>query len=329
MRLIVIFLISFVVMALLKPTVFLAPKHLSTMMFLFPEYGILALGMMLAMISGGIDLSIVATANFSGIIAIRFLQMVFPAEAGGAVAGLLLLAAVVVAVAVGAACGLFVGALVGGLGIPPMLASLGGADLIMGLSLIITQGSSVKGIPPVVSAVGTKVLFGFLPVTVLVFAVCAIIVGYLVGKTPYGMRLRMMGSNAVAARFTGIDTKKITMQTYMLSGMLSAVAGLLLISRANSAKADYGASYIMQALIIVVLGGTNPNGGFGSVKGVTVAILILQVLSSGLNMFSQISNFYRNIIWGVVLIGVMAYNHISENRIRSKALRSKAEIKKD
>ena len=81
----------------------------------------------------------------------------------------------------------------------------------------------------------------------------------------------------------------------------------------------------MQAIIICVLGGTNPNGGFGKVSGVTVAILILQVLSSGFNMFPQISNFYRNIIWGAVLILVMIYNHVSEDlRVKKMARQAAA-----
>lgn len=318
-RLLVIFTISFATMALLQPNIFLTKKYIVSMAFLFPEYGILALAMMLAMISGGIDLSVVATANFSGIIAVQFLIRFCPMDAAGLTAVLFLIAAVVIAISVGALCGLLIGLFIGKLGIPPMVATLGGADLIMGASLIITKGSSVNGIPGFLSAVGTKILFGFLPVTVLVFAVCALVISFLMQRTPFGLKLRMMGSNPVAARFSGLDNEKIIFKTYMLGGMLSAVAGLLLISRANSGRADYGASYVMQVIIICVLGGVNPNGGFGKVGGLTVAILILQVLSSGFNMFPNMSNFYRSIIWGAVLILVVIYNHISGN-LRTKQL---------
>jgi len=322
-RLLLIFVVSFAVMAILQPNIFLTKRYMVSMAFLFPEYGILALAMMLAMISGGIDLSVVATANFSAIIAAKFLIRFCPTDAAGLTAALFLIAAIVIAVAIGALCGLLMGLFIGKLGIPPMLATLGGADLIMGASLIITKGSSVSGLPNFVSAVGTKILFGFLPVTVLVYAACAIAIGYLLQKTPYGLKLRMMGSNPVASRFSGLDNDRITFRTYMLSGMLSAVSGMLLISRANSGRADYGASYVMQVIIICVLGGINPNGGFGTVGGVTIAILILQVLSSGFNMFPNISNFYRSIIWGAVLILVVIYNHISGN-YRTKKLEREA-----
>ncbi len=312
-RLLVIFVISFAAMSLLQPGIFLTKKYMVSMAFLFPEYGILALAMMLAMMSGGIDLSVVATANFSGIVALQFLIRFCPTDASGIQAALFLIVAMVIAVAVGALCGLLIGYFVGKLGIPPMVATLGGADLIMGASLIITKGSSVNGLPNFVSAVGTKILFGFLPVTVLVFAVCAIAISYLLQRTSYGLKLRMMGSNPTAAKFSGIDNDRIILKTYMISGMLSAMSGLLLISRANSGRADYGVSYVMQVIIICVLGGVNPNGGFGKVSGLVVAILILQVLSSGFNMFPDLSNFYRSIIWGLVLVLVVIYNYISVN----------------
>lgn len=326
-RLLVIFAISFIAMAILQPNIFLTKRYMVSMASLFPEYGLLALAMMLAMISGGIDLSVIATANFSGIISILFLKKFYPADASVMLTILFLIMAILIALIVGACCGALIAFLISKIGIPAMLATLGGADLIMGASMIITKGSSVKGVPPFVSQIGTKVLFGYIPVSVLVFTLCALLVGYILSRTSFGIKLRMMGSNPVASKFAGIDNTKIIFKTYMLGGMLSSVAGLLLISRANSARADYGLSYIMQAIIICVLGGTNPNGGFGKVRGVVIAIFILQVLSSGFNMFPQISNFYRSIIWGAVLILVMIYNHISEKGYIKKMARNAEKIK--
>lgn len=313
LRLAVIFAASFIAMAVLNPKIFLSGNYIQSMAFLFPEYGVLALAMMLAMMSGGIDLSIIATANFSGILGVLFLIRFCPENASGSVAALFLIVTVLICVFVGACCGAFIGMLIGRVGIPPILATLGGADLIMGASLVLTKGSAVKGIPSILSRTGNHMLFGVVPVTVLVYITLAVAVWFLIKKKPYGVKLSMMGSNPVAARYSGINNKTVLLQTYMLSGMLSALSGLLLISRTNSARADYGSSYLMQAIIIAVLGGTNPNGGFGTVGGVTIAVLILQVLSSGFNMFPQISNFYRSIIWGAVLLATMCYNHISEN----------------
>ena len=310
-RLMIIFAISFLTMSLLAPNIFFTQRYLVSIASLFPEYGILAFAMMLAMVSGGIDLSVVATANFSGILAIKFLIQFYPAGASVLVTVLFVAAVVLIAVTIGALCGMFISFLIARVGIPPMLATLGGGDLIMGASLIITRGSSVNGIPSFFAEVGTKVLFGFLPVTLLIFAACALFVSHALSRTTFGAKLKMMGSNPTASRFSGINNKRVIFQAYTLGGMLSAISGLLMICRANSGRADYGKSYVMQAIIICVLGGTNPNGGFGKVGSVVIAILILQVLSSGFNMFPQVSNFYRSIIWGAVLILAMIYNHIS------------------
>lgn len=256
-------------------------------------------------------LSVVSTANFSGIVCCMVLVRAMPMDAAPGLAAVLLAAAVLAAVITGALCGLLNGFLIAKLGIPPILATLGGFDLIMGIALAFTKGSSISGLPPILSSVGTHHLFGVLPVTLIVFVLCAMVVAWRLEKTTYGYKLYMVGSNAKASRFAGVNNDRIILQTYMLSGMLASMAGVLMCARFNSARAGVGTSYTMQAILICVLGGTDPKGGFGTVRGVTIAILILQVLSSGFNMFPFLSNFYRDLIWGVVLILVMAYNHVS------------------
>lgn len=127
-----------------------------------------------------------------------------------------------------------------------------------------------------------------------------------------------MGTNAKCAMFAGIKNKEIIIRTYMLSGLISGCAGLLSLARINSAKADFGTSYTMQCILIAVLGGINPNGGFGSIPGVAIAVLILQMLSSYLNTFPDVSNYYRDSIWGLALIGVLIINFMIEKRKTAK-----------
>lgn len=313
-RLLIILAAVIVLFSILQPEVFLTRDYIVSMLYLFPEFGILALGMMLCMISGGIDLSVVSTANLSGIVCCSILVRMVPENAAPGFAVAMLLVSILAAVLVGVCGGLLNGVLISKLGIPPILATLGGSDLIMGIALAFTKGSSISGLPPILSNVGTHHIFGVLPVTLVVFVICALIVAWRLEKTTYGYKLFMVGSNAKASRYAGVDNDKIIIQTYVTSGILSAVAGVLMCARFNSARAGVGVSYTMQAILISVLGGTDPNGGFGTVRGVTVAILILQVLSSGFNMFPFLSNFYRDLIWGVVLILVMAYNHVSNLR---------------
>ncbi|MDD4569364.1 MAG: ABC transporter permease, partial [Tepidanaerobacteraceae bacterium] len=317
-RLSFILLISFLGIAMLQPHIFLTKDYLVSVLYLFPEFGILALGMMLCMISGGIDLSVVATANFSGILSCIFLMRTIPEGTSTAYSAVMLLCAIILSLLIGLACGALSATLIAKIGIPPMLATLGSSDLIMGAAIALTKGSSISNIPPILSTVGTHTLFGIFPVTLLVFILCAVMVAILMNKKTYGYKLYMMGSNATASEFSGVDNVKVIFKTYMTSGLLASISGLLMCARFNSARADFGSSYTMQAILICVLGGVNPNGGFGTVTGVTLAILILQILSSGFNIFPGISNFYRDLIWGMVLLIVMAYNYISNNRSNRK-----------
>ena len=144
--------------------------------------------------------------------------------------------------------------------------------------------------------------------THLVFILMIVVLSFIMGKTKFGKRVHLVGTNEKASNFAGINNVSVLIRAYMLSGIVSAVAGLLSLSRINSAKADFGSSYTMQTILISVLGGINPDGGFGSIPGVAIAVLILQMLSSYLNMFPSISNYYRDLIWGVALIAVLIMN---------------------
>lgn len=317
-RLLIILAIVLLTFSILKPDIFLSKDYLISMLYLFPEFGILALGMMLCMISGGIDLSVVAVANFSSIICCMLLVHTVGPEGSGVSAVAMLAVAILVSLAVGALSGLLNGFLIAKLGIPPILATLGGSDLIMGLAVALTKGSSISGLPPILSQAGTHYIFGLIPVPLVVFVICATIVAWQLEKTTFGYKLYMLGSNSKATRYSGVNNDRVLMRAYMTSGILAAMSGILMCARFNSARADVGTSYTMQAILICVLGGISPNGGFGTVRGAVVSVLILQVLSSGFNMFPFLSNFYRDLIWGAVLILVMAINYISNQRREKK-----------
>ncbi len=108
------------------------------------------------------------------------------------------------------------------------------------------------------------------------------------------------------------------MKTYMMTGFLAGVAGIVMLTRTNSAKADYGASYILQSVLIAVLGGVDPSGGFGTIAGIVIAILSLQFLSSGFNML-RFSNFAKEFTWGIFLLFVMVFNYLMNQRAKRKA----------
>ncbi len=292
----------FALMAALSPDRFLSPQNLTSMAFQFPEFAILALAMTIAMLTGGIDLSVVGVSNLSAVIAATVLVRLTGEGSG---AGALILASLL-ALGVGALAGLFNGVLVAKLGLPPILATLGSGLIFTGLAIALTGGSAVMGFPPAAAWLGNGLVLG-IPVPLILFALLAAGLAFVLNRTAFGIALRMYGANPLAARFAAVDVDRTLIRVYAASGMLASVAGMVVMSRANSAKADYGSSYLLLAVLIAVLGGVNPYGGYGRVIGVVLAVLSMQFLSSGLNML-QVSNFARELIWGLLLIGVMLLN---------------------
>lgn len=321
-RLSIIMILVFMFMAFLKPGLFLSMENFSSMSFQFPEFGLLAIAMMLAMLSGGIELSIVGIANLSGILAALVMIRCIPKEAAPGSAMPMVVVAIVVAIVAGVLCGLINGLMVTKIGIPPILATLGSMQLFTGIAIVITKGTAVYGFPDQFNYIGNGTLW-VIPIPLLIFAAIAVIFYIMLKKSSYGLKLYMMGTNPKASGFSGINNDLLLIRTYIYSGILAALAGLVIIARTNSAKADYGTSYTLQAILVAVLGGVNPNGGFGKVTGIILAILTLQFLSSGFNMM-HISNFFKDFIWGAVLLLVMVINYLSNNeRNKSKAQKGK------
>lgn len=301
----VIAVMIFAVMGILAPRSFMGVANLQGMCIQFPEFGILALGMMLAMISGGIDLSLVGIANFAGIIcAVVVLKM------DGS--GMGILVGVLCAVLVGMACGSLNGFLVGYLRIPPMLVTLCGLQLYTGLGLAVTKGPALTGLPESFSLIANGVVSG-IPIALIVFVAVVMAVSFLLRSTVYGQQVSYMGTNEVASRYSGINNLKITMITYLTSGVLGAIGGVLMTSHYNSAKADYGSSYTLLTLLISVLGGTDPDGGRGKVSGVVLAIIVLQLISSAFNIM-RINSFMKTFIWGLLLLAIMLVTKLPDNK---------------
>ena len=306
LRLLAIFVIILAVSGITKGTSFLNVGNLQSMAKTLTEYGLMAVGCGITMISGGIDLSTVYIANLCGILAGLTMN-----ESSSSI-----VLAIIVALVVGALCGIFNGFLVSVLKIPAMLATLGTYQLYMGIAVVASKGSTVSGVTSF-SSFAYMTVAG-IPMPFIVFVLMIVVISFIMGKTKFGKRVHLVGTNEKASKFAGINTVSVLIRTYMLSGIVSAVAGLLSLSRINSAKADFSSSYTMQTILISVLGGINPDGGFGSIPGVAIAVLILQMLSSYLNMFPNISNYYRDLIWGVALIAVLIMNFTIEKRRMAK-----------
>ncbi|MFP5481206.1 MAG: ABC transporter permease [Alphaproteobacteria bacterium] len=301
-RLAVIAVAVFVLMAALSPDRFLSLQNLTSMAFQFPEFAILALAMTLTMLTGGIDLSVVGVANLSAIVAALIMTRLTGSSDGTVV----FLVALCAALAVGMAAGLFNGLLVAKLGLPAILATLGSGLIFTGFAVALTGGSAVMGLPAAAAWIGNSTILG-IPTPLILFALLAVGLSLVLTRTAFGVKVRMFGANPLAARFAAVNIDAMLIKVYVASGGLAAMAGMVVMSRANSAKADYGSSYLLLAVLIAILGGVNPYGGYGKIIGVVLAVLSMQFLSSGLNMVG-VSNFARELIWGSLLIFVMIVN---------------------
>ncbi|MEM1130130.1 MAG: ABC transporter permease [Pseudomonadota bacterium] len=315
-RLAIIAIVVFILMSALSPERFLSPQNLTSMAFQFPEFAILALAMTITMMTGGIDLSVVGVSNLSAVVAATILTTFAGVDTVGAAAAMWLTFAILASLAIGAAAGLFNGILVSRFGLPPILATLGSGLVFTGLAVAMTGGSAVMGFPDIVEVIGNTTIL-FIPVPLIIFALLAFGLHVLLTRTGFGLRVTMYGANPLAALFAAIDIDRMLLRVYVIAGLFSSVAGLVIMSRANSAKADYGSSYLLLAVLIAVLGGVNPYGGYGRVVGVVLAVLSMQFLSSGLNML-QVSNFARELIWGALLLLVMVINVTNWSGLRAR-----------
>ncbi|NMC25394.1 MAG: ABC transporter permease, partial [Serratia sp.] len=218
-----------------------------------PILGMLALGMGITMLTGGINLSVIAGANACSL-AMAAIMVAHPGQPE--YFALALLAGLAVAVVIG----VLNGALIAYIGVSPILATLGTMTLIAGLNILLTNGAVISGFPPAIQYLSNGSVLG-IPVALLLFLLVALLLWVLLEHTTLGRSLYLMGSNEQATRFSGVNTHKVTIAVYVLSALLGWGAALLMMSKFNSAKAGYGDSYLLVTILASVLGGINPDGG--------------------------------------------------------------------
>ncbi len=305
MQLIMMTVLIFLIMTALSPDKFLRYYNFESITYLFPELGLLSIAMMVAMLTGGIDLSVVGIANLSGILS-GVLFHYLTRDLGMEESSLMVLVGVCLSLCVGLTAGMLNGFLITKFNITPILATLGTGQVFVGLALVLTGGPAIVGFPEAWAFLGNGKILG-IAVPFLLFLMVACAVAFLLTRTTIGVNLMLIGSNPRAAVFAGLKKSRMIFYSYMLSGVLASMAGIILSGRTNAAKSDYGTSYLLQAVLIAVLGGTNPAGGKGSVAGVSIAVVALMLLSSGFQIL-RFSNHLIDFIWGAFLLLVIAIN---------------------
>ncbi|AJQ26271.1 ABC transporter permease [Pelosinus fermentans] len=287
-----------IIMSLLSPS-FLTIDNLLSVTQQMSEFGILALGVTVIIITSGIDLSVGSIAGLTTIV----IAMSYGWSGS-------LVAAILLGILAGALCGAFNGVLIAKIGVPPILVTLGTMTFFNGIALVLSKGNAISDLPEEFYFVGQGYLFGNVPVQTLIFLVLAILTSLLLSKTPWGRRVYAVGNNSVAAVFSGVQVDKVLLYVYIFAGIMSAISGWIISSRVSTARADLGAVYVMQSIAATVLGGTNIAGGSGTIFGTVIGVSVFAVLANGLNLIG-VSPFAQNLLMGLALIVVLLINNVS------------------
>ena len=306
----------FVLFSYFSSDIFFSRDNFQSMAYQVPEVAILSIAVMLSMLTGGIDLSIVGISNAAALVAAYFMTKNMTED--GKISNKWIAISCLLGIFVGLICGAINSILISILNITPILATLATMTFYNGVAIGITNGESISSLPEQFVRIGNGTFFG-IPSPFVLMVIIAIFVGYLVNRTSLGLKVFLIGTNRKAAQYSVMGDRKVIAWTYILSGFLSSLAGLIIAARTSAASPDFGNSYILLAIVIVVLGGVNPMGGFGTVTGVILATIVLQMVASGFNAL-RFSQFLYLAAQGGVLVLVMMLNVILERLRLSKSI---------
>lgn len=262
---------------------------------------IIALGMTLVIISGGIDLSVGPTAALSAVLGATLM-----------VAGVPVPLAVMATLGVGALCGVFSGTLVAYAGLQPFIVTLGGLSLFRALALIFTNGNPIFGIPMEFRNLINSTVFG-VPTPIVVVVVIAVFLWVVMNKTPLGEYILAVGGNEEAARVAGVPVKRTKVTVFVISGVLASLAALILIARLGAAEPTIGNLWELDAIAAAAIGGASLMGGKGSIIGTLIGAVILGALRNGLTLLN-IQAFYQLLAIGLIIIIAMLIDRATRGK---------------
>jgi len=307
-------IVIIVVFSILSPN-YLTTNNLLTMASHVAVYALLAIGMLLVILNGGIDLTVGSTLGLSGIIAGFLMKGVHVGFLGDKTLFPAVWVVVILAIAVGAVIGLVNGVLVSRFKVAPFVATLGMLYVVRGIALLMTNGLTYNNLDgdPALGNTGFNWL-GFnrianVPIGVVVMVVVAVVVSVLLHRSVFGRWLYASGGNERAAELSGVPVRRVKVWVYVASGACAAIAGLILSSELTSASPTAGTSYELTAIAAVVIGGAALTGGRGNVRGTLLGGFVIGFLSDGL-VIVGVSAYWQTVFTGAVIIFAVLLNAI-------------------
>lgn len=268
---------------------------------------VIAIGGTAVIILGGIDLSVGSVLALAGA-TVGVLHVGY---------GWNVWLAALAALVVGLACGAVNGALVVFGKLPPFIATLAMMSVASGLALVVMNGRPISGYPQSFRNLTTFYIGGWLPTSVIIAIVLMLIAGAYFKWAPSGRELYAVGAGYEVARLSGVPVKRLTLSVYAVAGLLAAVGGIMMASRLGSAQPSAGDGIELDVIAAVVIGGASLAGGYGSIAGTAVGVLIIGVLRNGLNLLN-VSSFWQKVVIGVVIaLAVLIENYRQRREAKS------------
>jgi len=294
-------LIALVLILSMTTSTFMVRTNLLSVLRNISVNTLIAFGITCVLISGGIDLSVGSTVAASGVIAVRLAN-----------AGTPVFACVLAAMVFGMMIGLLNGYIISHTTLPPFIVTLSTQIIVRGVSYILTGGQPTQCTNDAFNNLGTGYLFG-LPIPVIADILAAIALIFILYRTKFGRHVYAIGGNREAARYAGVDVKKVQILVFIISGIMASLAGVILAARLYSGQPAVGEGFERDAIAASVLGGTSFNGGIGTLGGTVIGALIIGVLYNGMNLL-RINTYWQYVVKGSVILGAVYIDFLKKSK---------------
>lgn len=293
----ILFAICMIIFFAFRSPYFLSLRNFMNILSSVSVVGIIATGMTLVMITRGIDLSVGSIIALTGCVSALLMvncQVPWPI-------------AILITLGIGFVVGSINGVLITRFHVVPFIATLGSMNIFRGIAFILTNGQAIYVPNPVVTWLGTGKVFGLIPVPAIIMMSFFVIFWLITRFTVFGRNVFAVGGNSVASRLAGIPVQKLTLILYILTGVLSAIAGLVMTGLTSTAMPSAGDGYNLDTITAVYLGGNSANGGEGSVWRTFMGILIIGILNNGMALLS-IQSYWQTFVKGCLLIAAVVFD---------------------
>ena len=302
----VLLVLLVIIFGIMEP-VFFYPDVLFDVTAIVGEIGIMAMAMTFIITTGGIDLSVGYILQLSSIV----FGAVFTSTGN-------LFMAVVAALLTGLASGLLNGLIIAGTRIPPLVTTLATMNLFRGLSMIIAGTNSYTGFPEGFKKFSTTLIGGVVPLPFIYLLILFFFFNLFYTRGTLGRTLKGIGFNENAVKFSGIQTKRVLLLIYTLSGLMCGLAAMVYLGRLSAAKTSMGNDLNLQVITAVVLGGTSTMGGVGSVVGTFIGVLIIGVLRKGFTLLNFSGNIFNFTLGVILIVALIVFSVLEQRKTRQK-----------